>query len=149
MNKHRFIRNTLSVVALGALLVAAAAAQTGALPAVQQSGSVRYMSGGIGSDESQAMQAEGRQWPLTLEFTVNTQPRADYAANVQVTVHDAKNQVALQAKANGPFMLVKLAPGHYTVDALYGGKTLHQSVTIVAGQPAKSMFTWPAGTTAS
>ncbi len=135
--------HSITALTLGALVSIAALAQTG-LPTVQHSGSVDYLSGGIGIDESTAIKAASPQWPLTLEFAVSTQPRADYASDVQVTVRDAHNAVALQTTASGPFLLVKLPPGQYTVDALYAGKTEHQSVTIVQGRPAKSTFVWSA-----
>lgn len=134
------------VATLGVAMLGAGAASAAMLPPVHQQGAVQYLSGGIGQGQSTALQAASTNWPLTLEFAVNAKPRAEYAANVNVVVHDAKGQVALETKSDGPFMLVRTEPGRYTIDATLQGKTLHESVTIKQGAPAKALFLWPIGT---
>ncbi len=134
------------VAALGVAMLGAGAASAAMLPPVHQQGSVQYLSGGIGHGESTAVQAASKNWPLTLEFAVSATPRAEYAANVNVVVHDAKGQVALKTEANGPFMLVRTQPGRYSVDATLQGKTLHETVVVKPDAPAKALFLWPAGT---
>lgn len=132
---------------LGALLMSGAFAQPPeALPPVQRNGAVEYLSGGIGLDESTAMKKASRSWPLTLEFAIKDGSRADFAANVQVLVRDDKGRTALNTTSDGPFLLAKLAPGRYTVEATLAGKTLHESIAVRQGQPAKAVFVWPAGT---
>jgi len=39
-----------------------------------------------------------------------------------------------------------LAPGKYALSAVLAGKTLHRSVVVKSGQPAKAVFVWPTGT---
>ncbi|MEO5797366.1 MAG: hypothetical protein ABIP34_21280 [Rhodoferax sp.] len=117
-----------------------------ALPPVHHSGSVQYLSGGVGDGEASAIQGASKQWPLTLEFAIKTAHGAEYAADVAVQVLNAHGQTALDTRAQGPFLLAKLAPGAYTVEATLGGKTLHQQVVVKAGQPAKAVMVWPAGT---
>lgn len=131
-------------VAAAALCAFGATFAQAPLPAVKRSGAVEYLSGGIGSDESTAIKAVSTQWPLTLEFAVNTQPRADYASDVQVTIRDAHDTAVFQTTSSGPFLLVKLPPGQYKVDAQYQGKTLRQSVTVAQGKAAHESFVWPA-----
>lgn len=134
-------------VALGALLTSGAFAQPSqTLPPVHKNGAVEYLSGGIGQDESAAMEMASRQWPLTLEFASRDKGHADFAADVQVLVRDDKGRAALNTTSDGPFLLAKLAPGRYTVEATLVGKTLHQNILLKAGQPAKAVFVWPAGT---
>ena len=83
---------------------------------------------------------------MTLEFAVKDKSRADFAADVNVLVRDAKGHTALKATSDGPFLPVKLAPGHYAVDATLAGKTLHEKVSVKHGEMAKAVFEWPAGT---
>jgi hypothetical protein len=136
----------LIAAALLPLAVGAMAAPAGAsLPEVQRSGRVEYLSGGIGHDEAQAVQAEARRWPLTLEFAVNDRPRADFAADVAVKVRDARGHTALDTTASGPFLLMKLSPGMYKVDATLRGQTLHREVHVQAGHPTQALFLWPHG----
>lgn len=139
--------NTLRVGALVALVTVAGVAQAGApLPPVHKSGAVEYLSGGIGKDEARAIEGVEKHWPLTLEFAVKDKQRADFAANVKVLVRDAQGHTALETTAGGPLLLARLTPGHYSVQASLGGKTLHEKVLVKAGHPAKAVFLWPAGT---
>lgn len=143
----KVIRKTARATALGSLLLGGVLAQAATtLPPVHTIGHVQYLSGGIGKDESQAIENASKHWPLTLEFGVKNKEHADSTADVKVVVHDATGHAALQATATGPFLLAKLAPGHYTVDATLAGKTLHEKVVVKHGHPAKAVFTWPAGT---
>ena len=132
---------------IGALLLGStlALATTG-LPPVQRSGEVEYLSGGVGTEQATAMSNASRQWPLTLEFVIKERKRDEFAAGVDVSVRDARGHAALQAKANGPFLLARLAPGEYAVEATLDGKTLHEKVVVKSGHPAKAVFVWPAGT---
>lgn len=137
----------LLALALAAVSLVAGAAQAApALPPLQHGGGVEYLSGGIGQSEAQAIESAARHWPLTLEFAVKDKQRADFAADVKVLVRDAKGHTALEAVAGGPFLLAKLAPGRYSVEARFAGKTLHEKVLVNAGHPAKAVFLWPAGT---
>jgi hypothetical protein len=141
---NRYQQATLATI-FGALLMGSALVHATNLPPVHRMGQVEYLTGGIGKDESTAIQAAGKKWPLTLEFAQKDGRRADFVADVNVIVRDAKGHPALQAEAKGPFMLAKLAPGRYNVDATLAGKTLHQHVIVKHGQPAQVAFVWPAG----
>lgn len=132
----------LSVLALGASFAHAATT----LPATQKYGQLEYLSGGIGKDEAQAIQSASKQWPLTVEFAVKTRHRDEFAANVKVIVRDAKGHEVLQTDSVGPFLLARLAPGNYTVNAALAGRTLHKSVLVKSGQAARTVFVWPSGT---
>ena len=141
------IHKAAVAAATGALMLGAAFVHAAvALPTVYKSGQVEYLSGGIGQDEAKAIESASRQWPLTLEFAAKDKQKADFVADVNVSVRDAKGHVALKTIANGPFLLARLQPGRYTVDATFAGKTLHEKVLVKAGQPAKRFFEWPAGT---
>ena len=109
-------------------------------------GQVEYLSGGIGVDEAEAIDNISQQGPLTLEFAVKDRMKADFVADVNVMVSDAKGHTALKAITNGPFLLARMRPGRYTVDAAFAGKTLHEKELVKAGQPAKRSFEWPDGT---
>lgn len=136
----------LSPTVLLALVTGAMAAPAAmALPEAHRSGQVEFMSGGIGHDEAQAMQAEARHWPVTLEFAVNDRPRAEFAADVAVTVRDARGHTALATTGSGPFLLMKLAPGNYKVDATLRGQTLHRELRVQAGHPVQALLLWPQG----
>ena len=141
------IHKAVVAATLGALMLAGAFAQTETiLPPVQKSGQVEYLSGGVGLDESAALQSASKQWPLTLEFAVKNKQRAEFVADVQVQVRDANGRTVLQTTTGGPFLLAKLMPGRYTVEATLADKTLRQKVLVKRGQPTKLVLVWLAGT---
>jgi hypothetical protein len=111
----------------------------GGLPQVQQQGSVSYTSGGVGLDESKALLREQAHWPLSLRFTG---PTADYLSGVQVRIVDAKNAEVLNTEAMGPYMLVKLPAGNYTVYAKYKDQEQKHAVNVAGAGRAKSAFHW-------
>ena len=137
-----WLAGALAALAMGATTVHAASP----LPPVHKSGAVEYLSGGIGRDEARAIEGEARHWPLTLEFAVKDRPRDEFAANVDVLVRDATGHKAFELTAGGPFVLARLAPGHYNIEASFAGKTLHEQANVEPGHPAKVVFLWPAGT---
>jgi len=138
-------RKTASAAVLAALLAGGAFAQASApLPSVRNSGPVEYLSGGIGADESAAIQNASRQWPLALEFAIKDRQRADFAADVKVRIRDARGNEVLQATSEGPFLLARLAPGSYAVEATLAGQTLNKKVAVKAGQSAREVFLWGA-----
>ncbi|WP_300754340.1 carboxypeptidase-like regulatory domain-containing protein [Janthinobacterium sp.] len=117
-----------------------------ALPAIHKSGTVEYLSGGIGLDESTAIKNASRQWPLSLVFSVQAAGRAQFASDVKLEVRDAKGVVVLQTTASGPYLLARLAPGSYSLHASLAGKTLERKVEVKAGSSARVELVWPAGT---
>jgi hypothetical protein len=111
----------------------------GGLPQIQTQGSVSYTSGGVGLDESHALIREEAHWPLSLRFTG---PTSDYLADVHVRITDSKNAEVLKADAMGPYMLVKLPAGQYTVYARYKDSEKKQAVSIAGSGHAKAAFHW-------
>ncbi|HMA07223.1 MAG TPA: hypothetical protein VKP68_05170 [Ramlibacter sp.] len=147
---RQLFKKSAAAATMGALMLGAAFGQvTPTLPAVQKSGQVEYLTGGIGLDQSTAIERVSKQWPLTLEFAVKDKARADFAADVKTVVRDAKGHPVMQVDSAGPFLLAKLEPGRYSVDASLAGKTLHESVVVKRGEAAKAVFLWPAGTDSS
>jgi len=110
------------------------------LPAVKTQGNVTFLSGGIGSDETAAIKAAAPGYALTLQFSSTT---GAFLASVTVKITDAGGKVVLDTTAEGPFLLVKLAPGRYTVDAMLDGIDRGTEVTIKAGAPQKRSLIWP------
>lgn len=141
---------TLALAAAGLIAFGAGmvAAQAAALPQVQRSGAVEYLSGGVGHDEAAAIEAASAHWPVTMEFAVRDGKRSEFAADVQVEIRDAKGRVALDTRSNGPFLLARLEPGSYSVSATLADRTLHQKIHVSRDKPSRMVFLWPAGTDA-
>ena len=97
------------------------------MPPMQSQGAVKFVCGGIGSDESTAMRAGMKSHPLSLLFA-----RADgaYLAEVGVTVTNAAGNQVLKTRANGPVCLIDLPAGKYTIEADSQGAVKKHTVTI-------------------
>ena len=120
------------------------AATPAALPPVQSQGQTEYLTGGVGADESEAILQEARTWPLVLELAQNSSTRVAYISDVSVTIKDGSGKIILDTITEGPFLLVRLAPGRYSLDASYESKTLHRDVSIGKGGSNRIILLWPA-----
>ncbi|MBY4768615.1 carboxypeptidase-like regulatory domain-containing protein [Burkholderia ambifaria] len=144
----QYLRNVSRIAAAAALAAGLVGAAPGAyaqsdgpdgLPAASQQGDVSYVSGGIGKDQSTAFEQSEAAWPLALRFTG---PGGEFLADVHVRIVDAKGTEVLKTDARGPYMLVKLPPGRYTVHASYQGSDESRAVTVGAKGGAKAAFRW-------
>ena len=114
-------------------------ANGGGLPQIQHQGDVSYVSGGVGQDESKALERERSHWPLSMQFTG---PGSDFLADVHVRIVDVHNNEVLHADSLGPFMLVKLRPGRYTVHATYKNRDQTKTVSIASKGSTQAAFYW-------
>lgn len=114
------------------------------LPATQTQGEVAFLSGGIGEDESGAIKKEAASWPLMLELAQAGTPRAEYISDVPVTISNESGKIVLDTVAEGPFLLVKLPPGKYSLDATYQSIKLYRQLDIQKGQHKKLTLVWSA-----
>lgn len=143
MNK-RIERCTLAaMMAVGSIALAGVLSTAqAALPPVKHQGTVQYVSGGIGIDESEAMKAAAKDYPLALTFAALRDGKADYVASVGVAIHDAQGKEVLKTTAEGPYMLVKLPAGAYKISATYKGQAQERAVTVQNTGTARAVFEW-------
>jgi len=125
-----------------AVAATAMSASTSALPPEQVQGSVSYLSGGIGLDESNAIKQAASQYSLELEFVRKATPKAEYLSNIKVTIKDHAGKTVLETISNGPFLLAKLPVGQFTVTAERGGEAKQRVVSIKAQGHEREMFEW-------
>ena len=130
-----------------ALGLAGAAYAQGSLPALRISGSVSYLTGGVGLDESTAIKAAENNFTLSLLFAQSK--RGEYLADVQVSIMDKAGNSVLQTASDGPMLLAKLPAGVYKISADHGGKVLSKTVTVGAKGVTRAAFVWQATAVAS
>jgi hypothetical protein len=109
------------------------------LPQIERNGTVEYVSGGVGLDESQAFRREQTHWPLAMRFIG---PTADYIADVHVRIVDPRGDEVLSTNSRGPYMLAKLPPGNYTVHASYRDQEQTRTVSVSSRPGARAEFHW-------
>ncbi|QGZ62245.1 carboxypeptidase-like regulatory domain-containing protein [Paraburkholderia acidisoli] len=114
-------------------------ANGGGMPQVQQQGNVSFVSGGVGLDESRALQSAAHRWPLALRFTGR---KGEFLADVHVQLTDAHGASVLDTTSRGPYMLVKVPPGRYTVHVSHAGVDKKSAVTVSGNGSGRASFVW-------
>lgn len=142
---------TVRRLALAALLLAGAglmAAAQAQLPPVQTAQGVQYVTGGFGSDAAAAFKDAKARYPLALTFAATGDDGSTpYVAEVRVEIADEQGKTVLSLPSVGPFLLVDVPPGSYTVRATYEGKTQTQQMKVTGPGSADARIAWqrPAG----
>ena len=112
------------------------------IPPTQYSQGISYITGGVGDEESSAILAQAKQWPLLLELSQLENGRGVWIFGSQIKILNAQNIVIFNAKAEGPYMLINLSAGEYTIVANYQGVEQKRSISIKAGQAQKISIFW-------
>ena len=113
------------------------------IPEAKITQGIEYISGGIGSEESDAMLALGKKWPLVLEFSQDHPQRPLWVADVTVKIMDQKKMVVFEALSEGPIMLLKITAGKYDAEYSFEGKVLKRSLVVEEGKFQKQSVVWP------
>ena len=111
------------------------------IPPTQHSNGISYISGGVGEEETVAILAEAKQWPLLLELSQIENGRGVWIFGANIKVMSAKKTV-YDAQADGPYMLINLPSGDYTIQASYQGVMQTRSISIKADSSQKVSIFW-------
>jgi hypothetical protein len=136
---------TVGLIAATSLMPAvcnADAVTTGTVTAATRTiqNGVAYITGGVGSDEADAMRSVANQYSLRLSFVTQ---RGQYLSDVDVEIVGPSGDSLLKAHTLGPFLYVSLPPGRYQV-AAYAQRTRQMRVVVVnARQGANVQFAFP------
>jgi hypothetical protein len=129
-----------SILLLALLLPLTAIMAQGALQVQDQQG-VRFVSGGVGLSEREAIQALSSDFNLRLSFALNT---GNFLSGVEVRFADRNGNAVLASTSNGPIFLANLPAGSYTIEASFRGETQRSSVQVGSGQ-RELIFRWNDG----
>ena len=120
-------RNTILALALGAfhaLAPAQAPIARGHAP-----GGEAWLMGGVGQEEVAVMQVARPSFSLS----VRTASRSGaYVADVRLRITDADERLVFEQELNGPWLLIDLQPGRYTLEGTRGREVNRQAVTVPA-----------------
>lgn len=130
-------RVSMVAVLFGIAMAAANAQELGGT----QNG-VPYLSGGVGDDSVERIQARAKDFNLKLLFTF---VEGNYLADVGVTIRDSGGKTLVDQVSDGPFFLAKLPAGSYTVAVTNNGKTQTRKVHVGAKGLHSEQFRWAAG----
>ena len=119
------------------------AAAAASLPKEHHKGAVRWMSGGVGKDQANAMRTIASRYNVRLVMAEAREPTAAFLAAVPVTITDAKGHVLLRIKSDGPLLFLHLPPGRYKVKAKVAGRTLSKSFAVKSKGAQQITLIWP------
>ncbi|MBU3581601.1 carboxypeptidase regulatory-like domain-containing protein [Polynucleobacter sp. AP-Capit-er-40B-B4] len=134
---------TLLKIILSAHLILMSSLSLAQIPETQYSQGISYITGGVGEGETVAILAEAKQWPLLLEMSQIENGRGVWIFGATIKImSSAKKQIVFEAQADGPYMLVNLAPGDYTIEATYEGVMQKRALSIKADLSQKIALFW-------
>jgi hypothetical protein len=129
--------------ALAAALMAVglpALAANDRLPPEQTFGAVKFLTGGVGLGESQALLQRREDFPLAVEVYERAAGHDLYTAGANVDVLDPDGAAVLQARTEGPFLLADVPPGRYTVVTTLDGQTQRRTVVVHPEGNSRAVF---------
>ena len=108
----------------------------------QYSQGISYISGGVGEEESQAILAEAKQWPVLLELSQLENGRGVWIFGAKIKITNAQNQVIFDAQADGPYMLINLPAGNYLLEGIYQEVLQKRSIAVKTALSQKISLFW-------
>ena len=139
----RGLAATVLALVLGSAISLVAHAQ---MPAPQTVGGVTYLAGGIGEGEVAALREQAPGYSAMFEF-VEVEPgstHGNWTADIALDVKSG-GQTLASINVPGPVLLLKLAPGRYTLEATHADVKLSKTIEIKARGPLlRDRFIWRA-----
>ena len=135
------MQTLLKIILSSSLLLVGTFSQA-QIPPTQYSQKIAYITGGVGQEETIAILAEAKQWPLLLELSQLADGRGVWIFGANVKISNTQKQVIFDAQANGPYMLVNLDAGDYFIAASYEGAEQKRVISIKTGSPQKTSIFW-------
>jgi hypothetical protein len=106
----------------------------------QTQGEVTFVTGGVGLDERNELNATRANYNLSLLFSV--QGKGNFLSDVKVRITDLRGNVFLETVSDGPILFAKLPSGRYIVTADVNGEAYHKTVSVGGKKNTSLSFTW-------
>jgi hypothetical protein len=141
--KSKSFAHSLAAILLGsaalvpALLPMASAIGDDAI--VKTAGGVSYVSGGVGTDSIDRLNALAGDFNLKLVFALKS---GDYVSDVKVGIADAAGKTLLDITSDGPWLLARLPAGNYQIVATFAGNAEKRQVAIGSAKLMTVDFRW-------
>ena len=109
---------------------------------VRTAGNVTYVSGGVGTESIERLNALAADFNLKLVFALTS---GEYVSGTRVVIADANGRMLLEATSDGPWFLAKLPSGNYRIVATLADTTLNRQVSVGPGETRAVDFRWNSG----
>jgi hypothetical protein len=128
-------RSAMLCLALGLSLAASPAMP---LTRATAAGGMAFVAGGVGEAEARAM--EGERDKYSLWIITAARGTGAFLADVTVRITDAQNRVLFDQRLDGPWLMIDLPLGKYTVQAIYKDQNDRRTTTIHSGDHHQMVF---------
>ncbi|MFK0310301.1 carboxypeptidase regulatory-like domain-containing protein [Pseudomonas sp. NPDC090233] len=105
----------------------------------QEQNGIRYLQGGIGQDEANALR---KTTGYDLHVELSTGPEGKFQSGASVDIQNAQGEPVLSVQDVGPLLYVQLPPGQYTVIGQAEGSTVRQQTTVNGTAPVTVNLNW-------
>lgn len=146
MRNHHYALGAALLITLAMPWTLAAAADLNApidMQAVQlqpqEQNGVRYVQGGIGQDEANALR---KTTGYDLHVELSTGPQGKFQSGATVDIQNAQGQPVLSVMDAGPLLYVQLPAGKYKVTGTAQGATTQQWVKVNGKAPTTVNLNW-------
>ena len=136
--RSQLLAHGFAAILLGFELFVPAANANGDVIA-QTAGGVSYVSGGIGTESIERLNALAGDFNLKLVFALKS---GNYVSDVNVTIADAAGKTLLDTTSEGPWFLTRLPVGNYQIVATFAGKAEKRSIAVGAEKLKTIDFRW-------
>jgi hypothetical protein len=106
---------------------------------VQNVGGVSYVSGGVGTESLDRLNALAGDFNVKLVFALKS---GEYLTDVRVAIADAAGKTVIDTASEGPWFLIKLPAGDYQIVATISGKTEKRHVAVGSAILQTIDFRW-------
>jgi len=90
-------------------------------------GKIKYLTGGVGSDEREELKSMAMGYNLKLIFA---KKNGNYLAGIGVAIYDSEGGLIFDATSEGPWFFVKMPAGKYKISSTYADYTITKNVKI-------------------
>jgi len=132
-----------AVTVAGAATLLAGAAPAAALERGVTRDGWPYVAGGFGLNERQQIERERRDFRLRV--TTAARGSGAYLSGVRIRIADASWRCVFDQDVGGPWLLVDLPPGRYTVRASLHGQAAEQKTLLGVADRREIYFYFPVG----
>ena len=137
--KHPY-RCYMAAVAIIVALSASSALAQSQMPEAHQQGDIIYISGGIGADETAAIESVKGSYNLNVTSADKT---GHFRGDTEIVISDMKRNVLLDVTTQGPLFYAQLPNGRYIVEGISEDQIRKQTIRINGMKPARVHFSWP------
>lgn len=127
----QFLTAAVAASVLGVFMLTAADAQyDGSFITTGTENGIAYASGGVGVTERTIMKGWFDKYNLRVSCALET---GQYVSRIPITIADDSGKTVLKKTTSGPWFLVRLPKGRYTVSATYEDRQDKKTFAVESG----------------